>query len=118
MSKKLNLVFSRRPDDVGEEEFNAWYDEHVYEILAVPGYVSAQRFRIQPADADQGGPVFGYLSLYELDGDVDEIAAALDEAVAAGNMDFPEWFDGIQFAGWNCVSIGERVLPRPELQDR
>lgn len=47
-----------------EDELNAWYwEEHVPERLACPGFLSARRFRLQSANAD----VPRYLALYELD---------------------------------------------------
>jgi hypothetical protein len=51
-----------------EDEFNAWYnDEHVPELLRVPGFLSGRRFR-----ATNGQPK--YAALYEL-----ESIAALSE---------------------------------------
>jgi len=50
---------------------------------------------------------YGFLSLYELEGDVDEIMTNLDDE--ATRMDLPEWFDEIKFASWNCYSLGEKV---------
>ena len=43
---RIQIVFSRRPDGVSEEDWNTWYDAHLHEILAIPGFVSAQRFAI------------------------------------------------------------------------
>lgn len=44
-----------------EAEFNAWYDaEHVVELLAVPGFLAARRFR-----AIDGSPK--YLAVYDLE---------------------------------------------------
>jgi hypothetical protein len=48
MSGNLQIAFSRMPDEVDEAEFNAWYDAHLDEILSIPGFVSAQRFRLEP----------------------------------------------------------------------
>jgi hypothetical protein len=46
-----------------EEEFNAWYDdEHLAERLAIPGFLSAQRWI---ADVPPGHGK--YLATYELD---------------------------------------------------
>ena len=44
--RKIQLVYSN-PVPGMEDEFNEWYsDRHVHEILRVPGYLSAQRFRV------------------------------------------------------------------------
>lgn len=50
-----------------EAELNAWYwEEHVPERLACPGFRSARRFRLS------SGSVPRYLALYELD-DIDAL---------------------------------------------
>jgi len=44
--RKIQLVYSN-PVPGMEDEFNEWYSSrHVHEILLVPGYLSAQRFRV------------------------------------------------------------------------
>jgi hypothetical protein len=48
-------------DPAYEAEFNQWYDEeHIHRLLAVPGFLSAGRYR-----ALRGGPK--YLAMYELE---------------------------------------------------
>ena len=37
------VVLSRPPEDVSDDTYNDWYDTHVREILALPGFVAAQR---------------------------------------------------------------------------
>jgi hypothetical protein len=49
-----------------EDEFNDWYDNtHIPEILAVPGFVSARRYKVH-GDSATGR---AYLAIYELDAD-------------------------------------------------
>jgi hypothetical protein len=68
MAKHLLLAFTN-PVVGREEEFNRWYDErHVPDLLAVPGFVSAQRFSLTDATG-QGRPGWTHLALYELDTD-------------------------------------------------
>ena len=60
-----------------EDEFNRWYDErHVPDLLAVPGFVSAQRFALSDATG-QGKPGWTYLALYELE--TDDLPALMEE---------------------------------------
>ena len=48
-------------DPEHEEDFNRWYDEeHVPERKAIPGFLTARRYR-----AVEGGPK--YLAIYEMD---------------------------------------------------
>jgi hypothetical protein len=60
-------------------ELNEWYDRvHIPELLAVPGFVSARRFRRIDGDGDgdaDGGPE--YLAVYEIE--ADDLAAPLRE---------------------------------------
>lgn len=37
-------------------EFEAWLDEHIAELLALPGFCSAQRFRRVAAEEGRSGP--------------------------------------------------------------
>lgn len=48
-----------------EQEYNEWYNErHLADVLAVPGFVAAQRFQV--AKSDSGLP-HKYLALYEIE---------------------------------------------------
>ncbi len=61
MSRGLLLTMTEPPPAM-EEEFNAWYDdEHLAERLAIPGFLSAQRWV-----ADVGRGEGKYLGTYEL----------------------------------------------------
>lgn len=63
-----------------EQEFNDWYDhQHVKDVLAIPGFVSAQRFeRVGPVV--RAGNPYRYLSTYEVV--TDDPDAALRELLA------------------------------------
>jgi hypothetical protein len=55
-----------------EDEFNEWYSSrHVHEILRVPGYLSAHRFRVTRhrvgGATDSVPEPFQYLALYEVE---------------------------------------------------
>ena len=54
MSRNVHIVFSKPPDRISDEEFNRWYDPHLDEILVVPGFVSARRFRMERARRGPG----------------------------------------------------------------
>jgi hypothetical protein len=55
------LLFTTDIDPAMEGEFHRWYEEeHVPERIAVPGFLTARRFR-----AIEGGPKF--LALYDLE---------------------------------------------------
>ena len=58
------LLFAMNPLPEAEEDFNAWYDqEHVPALAAVPGCLTARRFRIHNAVSEGN---HRYLALYHL----------------------------------------------------
>ena len=57
------LVVTMEVDPADEAEFNRWYNEqHLPERMAIPGYVSARRFRLVEGDG-----ALTYLCLWELE---------------------------------------------------
>ena len=124
MAGNLHIVFSRFPDSVSEQEFNEWYEAHLGEILSIPGFVSAQRFRLEEAvvDREVSEQPYRFLALYEVESEPAELAAAmrrLNRATsdsyrarkAAGDdgPELPSWWSEVSFASWNCVALGGRV---------
>ena len=73
------LVFTNALDG-WDEEFNRWYDEiHLPEVLTLPVFSGAERFRL--ADAQMfAGQRFRYLAIYEYRGTA---AAALEALMGA-----------------------------------
>jgi hypothetical protein len=111
MSEHLHLVYSRRPDAISEQEYDAWYDAHLAEILVVPGFVSARRYALSPDVVEAENPIqFTHLSLYEIEGHVPDVMTALWAEADSGRMQLPEWFDDIHFASWNASPLGGKVL--------
>lgn len=110
MATNIHLVYSRKPDSISEGDYNKWYDFHLGEILVVPGFESAHRFKLSQEVVDpDNGTVYTHLSLYEIEGDVPTVMRDLDEEAASGRMQLPEWFDEIRFASWNAASLGDKV---------
>lgn len=62
------MVFTN-PNDGQEDEFNRWYDDqHIGDVLRVPGVVGAQRFRLaDPGTGELAG--FQYLAIYKVETD-------------------------------------------------
>jgi hypothetical protein len=78
--KGIMVVQSDPADPAREDEYNDWYDNtHVPAIRAVPGFVSARRYKVHGA----GSPA--YLAIYEIDADdLTAPAAELRARTAAG----------------------------------
>ena len=123
MAGNLQIVFSYLPEGVTDEEFCEWYDAHLPEILSIPGFSSAQRYRLEPVVSDSVEPVsYRYLALYEIEGDTDTLLAEMAKrqlgntdtyaerkAVDSSGPPLPDWWDRVRFASWNCIATGERI---------
>jgi hypothetical protein len=119
VARYVHLVFSDPPAGVPDRDFDAWYDEHVKEILSVDGWLTATRFKVDAVVGAETSGGYRYLSVYELDRPPDEAVANL---VASGMGDarsyvetkpdgdalpVPDWFADVRFASWNCSQLGE-----------
>ena len=80
MTENLHLVFSKPPEAISDEEYNRWYDFHLGEILVVPGFVSARRYRLPTVKGDWTPSGHRYLSAYEIEGDPRDVMTELDVA--------------------------------------
>jgi len=81
------LVIFSEPTEGQEEEYNRWYDAvHLPEVLSIPGFVSAQRFKLHSEMI--GKLPHKYLSIYEVDcEDPQQVLNGLFAATEAGEMD-------------------------------
>jgi hypothetical protein len=69
-----------------EDEYNDWYEHrHLGDVLRVPGFVSAQRFRFASKINDV--PQWRYCVIYTIDSDDPEgVVNCLTKIVADGDM--------------------------------
>ena len=75
------LVFTNAADG-RDDEFNRWYDEvHLDEVLRVPAFTAARRFRTADAQVFVNQP-YRYVAIYEFAGDAQ---AAIDQLMAASS---------------------------------
>ena len=89
---RILLVFSN-PVPGREDEFNDWYDNrHLADIVAVEGIRSARRY--EAVTGSLGGPnAHRYLAVYVCDGDLDAIAAEMEERQNDGRMPVSESYE-------------------------
>jgi hypothetical protein len=84
MPRGVLMVFGDASAPEREEEFNRWYDDHhLGDLLGVPGFCAAARYRRIPGRGGRAaGPPFDqrYLSVYELEG---EDLTAVQDTLAA-----------------------------------
>ena len=65
---KYKLVVTTEPKAGREDEYNAWYtNQHLADVVAVPGFVSAQRFKLKDAMGFEHRT--RYLAIYEIESD-------------------------------------------------
>ncbi|ROO87432.1 hypothetical protein EDD29_5040 [Actinocorallia herbida] len=77
--KREALLALTNPVEGKDAEFKEWYwGTHIPEILALPGFVAARRYRA--ADSAPDGP-HRYTTIYEVEGSATE---ALDRLFTAG----------------------------------
>jgi len=82
MAKALLLVESRPASPEQVDDYHAWHERtHIPEMLSVGGFVSARRWQ-----ADDGE---SFVTLYEIDTDVDTARANLKAALQAGQISRP-----------------------------
>ena len=79
------LVFTNAVEG-RDEEFNRWYDEvHLPEVLALPAFSAAERFRLAEAQMF-GEQRFRYLAIYEYCGSARDALDALTGAAGSFRM--------------------------------
>lgn len=107
MPKAIMAVYSNPAEAAREDEYNAWYrDTHVPEVLALPGFVGATRYRL--ADAQLGGESeHRYVAMYEID--ADDIQTALNGLV--------EGFGGGKITMSDVIAAGP-ILVWEQVSDR
>lgn len=91
-----------------EDEYNEWYTgQHLAEVTAVPGFVSAQRFRLHEGETE-GAPPQKYMAIYTIESEDPQAAVArLTELVQAGEVAMSEAFSMEDMA----VHLYEAITP-------
>lgn len=78
------LVVLTNAVDGLEDEYNRWYsDRHLDDVLKVPTFVAAQRFKISAKLSE--GKAYRYLAIYEIE--TDDPEASLTALRARGGTD-------------------------------
>jgi hypothetical protein len=77
MAKHTFLVLTNPVEDK-DKEYNDWYtNQHIPDVVSVPGIVAAQRFRLADFQMGTGAPSpWKYLAIYEIE--TDDLKATFD----------------------------------------
>ena len=100
MTRNLRLVFSTPPDGVEDSQYHAWYEEHVRDVVLVPGFFAARRFRVNALVVRRPPSGYRFLTIYELGPQPGSIREHL---TALGRGRNPEWFGRMDYASWDCA---------------
>jgi hypothetical protein len=108
MAKHILVVLSNAQDGT-DEQFNRWYTEtHLGDILTLPGYSAAQRFKLSETQMAAGDPPYRYLAIYEVD--AEDVASAAEVLRAnSGRMVIDPALDRSRTVAWFYTPITERV---------
>lgn len=117
---KYTFVVLTNPTPGKEAEYNKWYNEqHIPDVLNVPGFVAAQRFRLADAQMTDKAPVHRYLALYEIE--TDDLASALAELKARGgtaDMVMSDAIDLKNVGAFLFAPVAEKVQAKDVLRPR
>jgi hypothetical protein len=120
--RSLQLVFSDAGDadhPVSDESFDGWYERHLDEILSIPGFSSAQRYRLEELTRPADGTIPGRrLCIYTTTKPPDELRAEMERMdllsadsyarlkdTDSSGPALPEWWDRVRFASWNLIPL-------------
>lgn len=84
MPRQLFIVLTNA-EPGRSDEYNDWHDEHLGEVVAVPGILSGQRFRVSAFRGEHAE--YQYLTLYEIDvDDPGEVIREIQRRADSGTM--------------------------------
>ena len=67
---RFSFVVYSNPAEGREQEYNDWYDnQHLEDVLAIPGVISARRFKISATQIREAAQPYRYLAIYDIEAD-------------------------------------------------
>jgi hypothetical protein len=112
MAKKHVFLVLTNPVEGKDKEFNDWYsNQHIPDVVSVPGIVAAQRFKLADFQMGNGAPSpWKYLSIYEIESD--DLKATFDgmnARVGTDQMVMTDSLDMTSVGGFIYSPITERT---------
>lgn len=114
MPDHVHFVFSLPPEQVSEEAYDAFYEDHIAEILAGDGFTGVRRYWLEPASPERPNVEFRHLAIYRTDGPPAGALATLAERQVAGEITIPDWFEGIRFLAYDGRPLEDDELGYPD----
>lgn len=107
MGKYTLVVLSNLTPGHDEDDFNKWYsDQHLADIVAIPGFTTAQRFKVV-GNQVAGETLWRYLATYDLE--TDDPQGALDEMMRRVGTDQMPMSEGLDPGFY--VTLYEAITP-------
>jgi hypothetical protein len=114
MPNEYCLVLSDPGKSVSDDDYDAWYDMHVREIIALPGLAAANRFTARlMLTRDVEPPNYCYATRYDIEGDSDIAIETLREAGKTGLLTMPDWLRDITSSGWRLMAKAAPLETNP-----
>lgn len=110
MAKHVLVVLSNAVEGA-DAKFNDWYtNTHIGDVLKVPGFVAAQRFKLSGTQLGDGETPYSYLALYEVE--ADDLAATGSALTGAADMYIDPALDRSRTTAWFYSPISERATAK------
>lgn len=101
---RYKMVVMSRPTEGREDEYNDWYQNvHLGELVALPGFTCAQRFRYARSLVE--GEAYPYMSIYEIE--TDDIDAVLNNLRAIAERSGLTMSDSLDLTDTSAVVYEE-----------
>jgi hypothetical protein len=106
---RYRMVMLSQPLPGREDDYERWYDDiHIPDMLQVPGFVAAQRFRIVRNVV--GETSFPFCTIYEMEASSPDAAlGAMFAALQSGKVRMSDSVDPVNGQGFICEEVRERV---------
>ena len=67
---RFSLVVYSNPVEGREQEYNDWYsNQHLNDLLAIPGVISARRYKLSDTQIRDAAQTYQYLAIYDIEAD-------------------------------------------------
>jgi hypothetical protein len=114
VAEHVHIALSVPPEGVGDDEFADWYERHVGEALAVPGFVAARRYDLAPAVPGRPPVEYRHAAVYVLDREPGGPLDELGRRMRSGEASRPGWFGEIRFASFDGRPLEDEQLVPPD----
>ena len=116
---KYTFAVLTNPTPGNETEYNRWYNEqHIPDVLNVPGIVAAQRFRLADKQMGDKNP-YKYFAVYEVEtDDLNKVISELKSRVGTAEMVMSDAIDIQNVGAFFFEPIIEKVQAKDVLRSK